>query len=95
MAIAAAVLGWLTANTAVAWCLRAQPGLPWRRNIAFPLWAFVAIVSGAALSLTDAGASLGVETLTPAAAAITVAVAVAGVAVAAGGRAALSLSRRL
>jgi len=95
MAIAAAVLGWLTANTAVAWCLRAQPGLPWRRNIAFPLWAFVAIVSGAALSLTDAGASLGVETLTPAAAAITVAVAVAGVALAAAGRAALSLSRRL
>ena len=95
MAIAAAVLGWLSANTAVAWCLRAQPGLPWRRNIAFPLWAFVAIVSGAALSLTDAGASLGVETLTPAAAAITVAVAVAGVAVAAAGRAALSVSRRL
>jgi hypothetical protein len=95
MAIAAAVLGWLTANTAVAWCLRAHPGLAWRRNIAFPLWAPVAIVSGAALSLTDAGASLGVEPLTPAAAAITVAVALAGVAVAAGGRAALSLSRCL
>ena len=27
MAIAAAVGGWLTANAAVAWCLRAQPGL--------------------------------------------------------------------
>ena len=95
MAIAAAVLGWLTANTAVAWCLRAQPGLPWRRNIAFPAWALVAIVSGAALSLTEAGASLGVETLTPAATAITIGIAGTGIAVAAAGRAALSLSRRL
>ena len=95
MAIAAAVGGWLTANTAVAWCLRAQPGLAWRRNIAFPAWALVALASAAVLSVTEAGGTLGVEPLTPAAAAITVGGAVAGVAVAATGRAALSLSRRL
>jgi hypothetical protein len=95
MAIAAAVGGWLTADTAVAWCLRAQPGLPWRRNIAFPAWALVAFASAGVLSLTEAGAALGVEPLTPAAAAITLGVAAAGVAVAAAGRAVLSLSRRL
>ena len=61
MAIAAAVLGGLTSNTAVAWCLRDHPGLPWRSNVAFPLWWAVAIISGAALSITEAGASLGVR----------------------------------
>jgi Ca2+-transporting ATPase len=95
MAIAAAVGAWLTANTAVAWTLRARPGLPWARNIAFPAWAGIAIISAAVLSLTEAGATLGVEPLTPAATGITLASAVAGVAVAAAGRAVLSLSRRL
>jgi P-type Ca2+ transporter type 2C len=95
MAIAAAVGGWLTANTGVAWALRAEPGLPWRRNVAFPAWGAVAIVSAAVFSLTGAGASLGVEPLDATASGITVAVAAAGVAVAAGGRAALKLSRRL
>jgi len=95
MAIAAAVGGWLTANTAIAWCLRADPRLAWRRNIAFPAWALIAIASAAALSLTEAGATLGVDPLTPAATAITIGIAAIGVAVAAAGRAALSLSRRL
>jgi Ca2+-transporting ATPase len=95
MAIAAAVAGWLTANTAVAWTLRAQPRLAWRRNVAFPAWALIAIASAAVLSLTEAGATLGVEPLTPAATAITIAIAAAGVALAAAGRAVLSLSRRL
>src|SRR3954469_15294989 len=95
MAIAAAVAGWLVANVAIAWTLRARPGLAWRTNVAFPLWALVAVLSAAALSLTAAGATLGVDTLTAGAAAVTVAVAAAGVALAAGGRVALSLSRRL
>jgi P-type Ca2+ transporter type 2C len=95
MAIAAAVGGWLTANTAVAWTLRAQPRLAWRRNVAFPAWAVIAIASAAVLSLTEAGATLRVDPLTPAAAAITLGVAVAGVGLAAAGRAAMSLSRRL
>jgi hypothetical protein len=64
-------------------------------NIAFPAWAAIAIISAAVLTLTEAGATLGVEPLTPSATAITLASAVAGVAVAAAGRAALSLSRRL
>jgi hypothetical protein len=67
----------------------------WRRNVGFPAWAFVAIISAAVFSLTDAGATLGVEPLTPAATAITIGVAAAGIAVAVAGRAALSLSRRL
>jgi hypothetical protein len=95
MAIAAAVGGWLTANTAVAWTLRAQPRLPWRRNVAFPAWALVALASAAVFSLTDAGATLGVEPLTPAATVITLGIAAAGIAIAVAGRAVLSLSRRL
>jgi Ca2+-transporting ATPase len=95
MAIAAAVGGWLTANTAVAWTLRARPRLPWRRNIAFPAWALIAVASAAVLALTEAGATLGVDPLTTAATAITIGIAAAGVALAAAGRAALSLSRRL
>jgi Ca2+-transporting ATPase len=95
MAIAAAVAGWLVANVAIAWSLRARPGLPWRRNVAFPAWALVAVASAAVLSLTSAGATLGVEPLTAEAVRITAAVAAAGVAIAAAGRFALALSRRL
>jgi Ca2+-transporting ATPase len=95
MAIAAAVGGWLTANTVVAWTLRAQPLLPWRRNVAFPAWALVAVASAAVLTLTEAGAALGVEPLTAAAAGITLGIAAAGCALGVAGRVALSLSRRL
>jgi P-type Ca2+ transporter type 2C len=95
MAIAAAVAAWLVANVAIAWSLRARPGLSWRRNVAFPAWALVAVASAAALSLTPAGATLGTEPLMVGAAGITAAVALAGVAVAAAGRVALSLSGRL
>ena len=95
MAIAAAVAGWLVANVAIAWTLRARPGLAWRRNVAFPAWALVAVASAAVLSLTPAGATLGVDPLTAGAARITVGVAAIGVAIAAAGRVALSLSRRL
>ena len=95
MAIAAAVAGWLVANVAIAWTLRARPGLAWRSNVAFPAWALIAVASAMMLSLTAAGATLGVDPLTAGAAGITVAVAVAGVALAAAGRLALSLSRRL
>jgi Ca2+-transporting ATPase len=95
MAIAASVAGWLVANTAIAWTLRARPRLALRRNVAFPAWALTAIVSAAALSLTEAGATLGVEPLTPGATAITIGVAAAGIAVAVGGRAVLALSQRL
>jgi Ca2+-transporting ATPase len=95
MAVAAAVAGWLVANVAVAWSLRAQPRLPLWRNVAFPGWALTAAASAAVLSLTQLGATLGVEPLTVGAAGITLAVAAAGVALAAAGRAALSLSRRL
>jgi Ca2+-transporting ATPase len=95
MAMAAAVAGWLTANAAVAWTLRAQPGLAWRRNVAFPAWALIAVASAAVLSLTEAGATLGVDPLNTAATGITIGIAAAGVALAAGGRVTLSLSRRL
>src|SRR3954470_18849251 len=95
MAIAAAVAGWLIANVAIAWTLRARPGLALRSNVAFPAWALVAVASAVVLSLTAAGATLGVDPLTAAAARITVGVAAAGVALAAAGRAAPSPSRRL
>jgi hypothetical protein len=95
MAIAAAVAGWLVANVAIAWTLRARPGLAWRSNIMFPVWALVAVASAAVLSLTAVRATLGVDPLTAAAAGVTVGVAVLGVALAAAGRVALSLSRRL
>jgi Ca2+-transporting ATPase len=95
MAIAAAVAGWLVANVAIAWSLRARPRLPWRRNVAFPAWALIAVASAAVLSLTAAGATLGVTPLTVGAVAVTAAVAAAGVGVAAAGRVGLSLSGRL
>jgi Ca2+-transporting ATPase len=95
MAIAAAVAAWLIANVAVAWSLRARPGLPLRRNIAFPLWALAALIAAFILSLTQAGATLGVNPLTVSALTITAAIAAIGVAIAATGRLALSLSRRL
>ena len=73
------------------------PGRLWRGGAtsAFPAWALVAVASAAVLSLTSAGATLGVDPLTAGAARITVGVAAAGVAIAAAGRVALSLSRRL
>ena len=95
MAIAAAVAGWLIANVAIAWSLRAQPGLPLRRNVAFPVWALVALAAAFTLSRTRAGAALGVEPLTAGALGITAGVAAGGVAIAAAGRIALSLSQRL
>ena len=95
MAIAAAVAGWLVANVAIAWTLRARPALAWRRNVAFPAWALVAVASAMVLSLTPAGATLGVDPLTAGATRITVGVAAIGLAIAAAGRVALSLSRRL
>jgi P-type Ca2+ transporter type 2C len=95
MAIAAAVAGWLVANVAIAWTLRARPGLAWRSNIAFPAWALIAVATAAVLAFTAAGATLGTDSLTAGAARITIAVAAAGVALAAAGRVALSLSRRL
>ena len=78
MAIAAAVAGWLVANVAIAWTLRARPALAWRRNVAFPAWALIAVASAAVLSLTSAGATLGVDPLTAGAARITVGVAAIG-----------------
>jgi P-type Ca2+ transporter type 2C len=94
-AIAAAVAGWLIANVAIAWCLRARPGLPLRRNLAFPAWALVALAAACLLSLTQVGATLGVKPLTASNVGITAGIAVIGVAIAAAGRSALSLSRRL
>jgi hypothetical protein len=95
MAIAAAVAGWLVANVAIAWTLRARPGLALRRNVAFPAWALIAVASAVVLSLTSVGATLGVDPLTAGATRITIGVAAVGVAIAAGGRMALLLSRRL
>jgi Ca2+-transporting ATPase len=95
MAIAAAVAAWLIANVAIAWTLRARPGLPLRRNIAFPAWAIAALIAVFILSLTQAGSTLGVEPLTASALRITAGVATVGVAIAVAGRVALSLSRRL
>jgi P-type Ca2+ transporter type 2C len=95
MAIAAAVAAWLIANVAIAWSLRARPGLPLRRNVAFPAWALVALAAAFMLSLTEVGATLGVTPLTAGNLGITAGIAAVGVAIAAAGRVALSLSRRL
>jgi hypothetical protein len=95
MAIAASVAAWLVANVGIAWMLRARPGLALRTNVAFPAWALIALATAAVLSLTAAGATLGVDPLNAEAARITVGLAAAGMAIAAAGRATLSLSRRL
>src|SRR5262249_1152204 len=95
MAIAASVAVWLIANVAGACGLRARPGLPLRRNIAFPIWALAAVIAAFILSLTQAGTTLGAEALAASAVRITIAAVAVGVAIAAAGRLALSLSRRL
>ncbi|MFZ0091536.1 MAG: cation-transporting P-type ATPase [Solirubrobacteraceae bacterium] len=95
MAIAAAVAGWLIANVAIAWSLRARPGLPLLRNVAFPVWALVALVAAFMLSLTPAGAALGVEPLTAGALGVTAGIAAVGVAIATTACGVLSMSRRL
>jgi Ca2+-transporting ATPase len=95
MAIAAAVAGWLVANVAIAWTLRARPGLALRSNVAFPAWALIAVATAAVLSLTAAGATLGVDPLSAGALGVTVGLAAAGVAVGVAARGAMSLSRRL
>jgi hypothetical protein len=66
-----------------------------RTTVAFPAWALIALATAAVLSLTAAGATLGVDPLNAEAARITVGLAAAGMAIAAAGRATLSLSRRL
>jgi Ca2+-transporting ATPase len=95
MAIAAAVAGWLVANVAIAWTLRARPGLALRSNVAFPAWALIAVATAAVLSLTAAGATLGVDPLSAGALGVTAGLAAAGVAVGVAARGAMSLSRRL
>ena len=52
---AAAVLGWLAGHALIAWSLRAQPGLPWRSNPAFPAWTAAATAVGLLVALTPAG----------------------------------------
>ena len=54
MAIAAAVAGWLVANVAIAWTLRARPPTS-ADNVAFPAWALIAVASAVVLLFTAAG----------------------------------------
>lgn len=54
-----AVLAWLAAHAVIAWTLRTRPGLSWRANPAFPLWAAAAIIAGLVLAATPLGTALG------------------------------------
>ena len=89
VARAAAVLAWLAGHALIAWTLRAQPGLSWTANPAFPLWAVTAIATGAVFALTPLGGviDLGVLPVT--------ALAVVGVPVVAAVAAATGLGRVL
>ena len=96
MAIAAAVGGWLTANAAVAWCLRAQPGLLVAEQHRLPrLGAGRPRQRSSALPHRGRGHTGRGSAHRPSGAHHDRAAAAVGIAVAATGRAALSLSRRL
>ncbi|MCR6494530.1 cation-translocating P-type ATPase [Cellulomonas sp. P24] len=59
----AALVVWLAGHVAVAWSLRARPGLSWRANPYFPLWAGSAVALAAAAALTPAAVLVRVEPL--------------------------------
>jgi Ca2+-transporting ATPase len=91
----AALLAWLAGHALIAWSLRARPGLPWRANPAFPLWAATATLAGLLLALAPLGAPFRLAGLT-AETAVTTGIAVAlGVAAAWTARHAFHLTSRL
>jgi Ca2+-transporting ATPase len=92
---AAAVAAWLVSHAAVAWALRARPGLPFRVNPAFPAWALVAALTAIVIALTPLGSALGVAALDAHTLALAIAAASAGALLAAIGQRALALPRRL
>jgi P-type Ca2+ transporter type 2C len=92
---AAAVAGWLVAHAAIAWSLRARPGLSWRRNVAFPAWALIAAATAIVFALTPAATALGITALSVGHVVVTAAASAAGVGLAVAGRRALSLPERL
>ena len=59
----AALVVWLVGHVAVAWSLRARPGLSWRENPFFPLWAGAATVVGLLAAFTPAAALVRAEPL--------------------------------
>ncbi|GAB3959931.1 HAD-IC family P-type ATPase [Actinoallomurus acanthiterrae] len=92
---AAAVLAWLAGHALIAWCLRAQPALSWRRNPAFPIWATAAITVGTLATCTALGNPLHL-TAPPATTLIIVTGCIgAAVAIAAAGRGLLHMGARL
>ena len=71
---AAAVFAWLAGHGLIAWSLRARPGLPWRANPAFPIWAFTAVAVAVAVAVTPVAALLRLHPLAPTQLATTAAV---------------------
>lgn len=65
-----AVVAWLVGHALIAWTLRSRPGLPWKENLAFPIWVAAAILTSLLLVLTPLGqivhlAPLSAATLLP------------------------------
>jgi len=94
-ATAAALTAWLIAHAAIAWTLRVSPRLPWPRNLAFPGWALIALVTGLVFGLTPAAHLLGIASLDLGTFAITGSMTILGGAVALLARKTLSLPKRL
>jgi len=92
---AAALLAWLLASPFVGWTLRARPGLSLRANPWFPVWAAGSCLTGAALTLSPAGAAVGLQPLPPGTAALSAGAALAGIVLTAAAGRAGRLSRGL
>jgi hypothetical protein len=92
---AAAVLAWLAGHALIAWCLRAQPALSWRRNPAFPIWATAAITVGVLTTCTILGDHPHLTALPFTALIIVTGCVSAAVAIAAAGRGLLRMGARL
>lgn len=82
IARSAALFSWLASHALIAWTLRAEPGMSWKANPAFPSWAIAAIVTAVVLCLTPAASAIGLTALPAAVAPVAVGAALAGVLVA-------------
>ena len=90
----AAFAAWLVGHAAVAWGLRARPRLPLTANVAFPVWAAAAALTGVLLTSVFAP-PLGLAALPAAGWALVMAAAAGSAVLVAIGRRTLRISERL
>jgi P-type Ca2+ transporter type 2C len=92
---AAAIATWLLGHVGVAWALRAEPFLPARENVFFPLWAVLAGAAAVLLTASPLAGLLGLSTLPAGRWPLVIACALLAATLAAAARRATGLGSRL